>query len=135
MNKERLLKLAEFLDELPPAKFDFCYVIGAWDHATQCGSVCCAMGWTPRVFPELVQWRRCPEQWYTHENAWTISSGGSIGYGYVAEKIFEISLAEAEDLFSPTNRLPWLPEGVPDDAAPSEVADSIRRFIAWKEEQ
>ena len=135
MNKERLLKLAEFLDELSPEKFDFCYVITTWDHAIQCGSVCCAMGWTPRVFPDLVQWQRCPESWGTDENVWTISYRGIIGYANVAEEIFEISLAESDQLFSPTNRLPWLPSGVPDNATPSEVADSIRRFIAWKEEQ
>jgi hypothetical protein len=55
MNKERLETIAKFLDILPPEKFD----IG--DFVTEskdgCGTVCCAIGWLPEIFPRNFKWR------------------------------------------------------------------------------
>ena len=52
----RLNKLADFLQKLPRTHFDFsrvCDLIKP-SKTNQCGTVGCAMGWTPTVFPRLI---------------------------------------------------------------------------------
>lgn len=55
MNKENLLKLADFLDTVKPEAFDIeLYSNGdreAIDPAAICGTVACALGWGPMVIP------------------------------------------------------------------------------------
>jgi hypothetical protein len=46
MNIEKLLKLCDFLDTLPPEKFNY----------DKCGTVCCAVGWLPKLFPDDWEW-------------------------------------------------------------------------------
>lgn len=127
MRISRLKKLADFLENLPPEKFYFGSVIRA--HENGCGTVACAMGWTPQVFPELVQWREvgtsldlcCPGIRFQD-------------YTTIASKLFDISGSDATDLFTPNSIRPWNPEeGLPNSAAPKAVAKSIRDFIRWKE--
>ncbi len=70
MNAKRLLKLADFLDKLPRAKFDF-GVIAMQDGKPmlealkagkeRCGTVACAIGWMPAVFPRSLRWTERPE--------------------------------------------------------------------------
>ena len=50
--------LADFLDTLPEEQFEFDAVVSEWDRTKDkpCGSVCCAIGWAPMVFPELIKW-------------------------------------------------------------------------------
>lgn len=60
MNKERLLKLAAFIEKLPPRKV-YMGCVARLNGAKrmnpfECTSVACAMGWTPAVFPHLVAW-------------------------------------------------------------------------------
>lgn len=63
----RLLKLAEFLREVPKEKFDF--GILAFQNGkpmlealkagkTACGTVACAIGWMPAVFPRSLVWKK-----------------------------------------------------------------------------
>jgi hypothetical protein len=57
MNKtyfKRLEKLADFLDKLPREKFNFADLVSEIDKKG-CGTVCCAIGWTPKVLPHLVK--------------------------------------------------------------------------------
>ncbi len=51
----RLLKLASFLEKLPKKKFDFNHCV-LKRNQKGCGTVCCAIGWTPAIFPKLIQW-------------------------------------------------------------------------------
>ena len=63
MYKNRLLKLADFLENKVPSKsFDLSlFVLGRLDK-NECGSAGCALGWCPKVFPrskwsyELNEW-------------------------------------------------------------------------------
>lgn len=55
-NIERLEKLCQFLDTLPGPKFDFTYYVSKRDARTGCGTVCCAIGWCPAVFPDEWRW-------------------------------------------------------------------------------
>lgn len=59
-HKNRLLKLASFLRNLPPAKFDLKVIMETNDEGgmplekeKDCGTVGCAMGWCPKVMPKL----------------------------------------------------------------------------------
>ena len=59
VHKNRLLKLATFLETLPPERFDLSgFVI---EYKTKggraCGTVCCAVGWCPKVFPDHWRWK------------------------------------------------------------------------------
>jgi len=139
MNTERLLKLADFLDDLAPEKFDFSRVIH------RCGTVGCAIGWTATVFPELVGLSILEEQDHSDEkDQYTWKTGvkwlgtenpGWAGHNYawVAEKLFDISMQEGFKLFTCDQRRQWTAESSLDAlATPKEVAQSIRQFIAWK---
>lgn len=56
IHRERLEKLVNFLEELPEEQFYFGLVIQKWNEARTCGTVGCALGWTPKLFPDLVGW-------------------------------------------------------------------------------
>ena len=123
LNKPRLTKLIDFLKQLPEEKFDFNRVIH------KCGTVACAIGWTPSVFPDLVTTIRIhgdirlqlksgdPEDWQL--------------YPEVAEELFNINEYVAADLFSPQ----WQHRLHPDlteldfEATPKEVAQMLEKFI------
>lgn len=129
-NYKRLNKLADFLDTLPNKKFDFDWVVGDYDRELQCGSVCCAMGWTPRVFPKLVEW-------FEHDNnAFDVRMKGVSEEGdYIvtAMVLFDISYGEADQLFTPEEPRPWMGNrALSREASAKTVANSIRKFIEWK---
>src|SRR5438093_919703 len=72
MNTKRLLKLADFLDELPREKFDFGQIAYQGGKpmaealklgAVRCGTVACAIGWMPAVWPRELNWRE-RKMWY-----------------------------------------------------------------------
>lgn len=51
-HKERFIKLLEFLKTLNNDQFDYSQFVAIYDHKQQCGTVCCAAGWLPKVFPQ-----------------------------------------------------------------------------------
>lgn len=61
---DRLLKLARFLKTVKPELFDLgievkgCDVDGLKKQKSNCGSVACAIGWTPVVFPHRYKYRK-----------------------------------------------------------------------------
>jgi hypothetical protein len=46
MHTERLLKLADFLETVPPDKFD----MNGWGREDDCGFAGCAIGWAGKLF-------------------------------------------------------------------------------------
>lgn len=65
MNKERLIKMAEFLEKLPEHKFDFSSYVHLGSKSPSealanpeehCGTTACAIGWLPAMFPESFKW-------------------------------------------------------------------------------
>jgi hypothetical protein len=134
MNKERLLKLADFLDELDDSKFNFSHVIEKYDTENNCGTVCCAMGWVPVVFPDIVKW--CGgDDVYNPNNVELINVSGFSNYVDVAKLLFDIPREDASSLFTPKLQdkiigkyecdLPI----VDHDATPDEVANLIRKYV------
>lgn len=112
---QRLEALADFLDRLDPEKFYFGLTVSEWSQGANCGTVCCAIGWTPQLFPDLVVWR--------HGTIGPKDSGGSC---YAAAKLlFDLSYEDYCELFEPTDSA--CPLGK--DASLDEVVNHIRRFI------
>jgi hypothetical protein len=149
IQRKRLLKLADFLDQLPPQKFDFdtIAVEGAKPHKEalkarkeSCGTTACAIGWMPVVFPRLTRWVRTP--CYFDSVAIHI---GPAGRGKardfeVAEQVFGLTEQEAEWLFLPDATLYehsddlWntgcsIISPCGSDATAKQVARHIRKFV------
>jgi hypothetical protein len=52
MNEDRLLRLADYLDTVPPDRFDMDYW-GSEQSPASCSFSGCAGGWATNIFPEL----------------------------------------------------------------------------------
>jgi len=133
-HKRRLLKLCEFLEQLPRKRFDFSVV--AKEHS--CGTVGCAIGWTPAVFPRLVKWLPAKKG----KEIDVMLTGGRRGHFYttVAKSLFGINHYQAEGLFTPYTYLRMGEnfgdgiEGLPDKATPKQVAKRLRQFLKLVEQ-
>jgi len=132
----RLLKLADFLDTVPPKKFDFGDIVR--EKKNDCGTVCCAIGWMPAAFPKQIKWARGllgPELDVVFKNYKGHKEERPADFE-VAMKFFGITMEEAEWLFLPNPlRRPEFLSELSFDALPQEVARNIRKFVAWKKEQ
>ncbi len=146
--RQRLEKLITELPRLPKEKFDFSKVVS---HGTpKCGTTACAMGWTPVIFPEMVEWTgtSCSGRWGP---AGLLIGGEVMHYHLAAEELFGIPSSIAEELFAPQlvsgedydedgddirdwkdskthpvhSKLPLLRE----DATTQEVSDMLSRFL------
>lgn len=100
MNQQRanrLVKMIEFLQTLPSKRFNFNTIIdtdkrfikGMSQH--DCGAVGCAIGWTPTVFPHMVEMR---ESVHGTTDVRLLSGGG---FTSIAYKLFGLS----SDYFTP----------------------------------
>lgn len=112
----RLLELAAFLDTLPREKFDFRKWVSKTD-SKGCGTVCCAVGWTPHVFPELA----------SYHNDCVLVCDQSAGPG--AMELFAMSSDEVLKVFFARNSRERN-SGLPQSATPARVAEHIRKFVA-----
>lgn len=126
---QRLLKLADFLDTLPREKFDFS-VITCVDGLPlldalkagkkRCGTVACAVGWMPAVFPRAFKWTDC--------GAVLPRSSQADGMNLdAAGRFFGLDYADTVGLFSPED------SGLGYSATPKQVARHIRRFVTAKQ--
>lgn len=140
MNAKRLLKLADFLDTMPREKFDFGVVADEQGKPmaealaadkTQCGTVGCAIGWMPAVFPRGLEWTRSTERMWTGPLKRTrvalVGSPRTKDFAAAAEW-FDISELEAEALFMPDSAGFGL-RAISERAGPTVVARRIRRFV------
>ncbi len=121
-------KLAEFLDKLSRKEFNFAEVVSEANIAKKCGTVCCAMGWTPVVFPRLVEFSLDED-----EIRWSdvvFKKSGERGYVEVAEELFEISYAEAEYLFTPNQQHYLGVKDLGNFATPIQAAKLLRKYMA-----
>lgn len=131
--KRRLRKLIGFLRQLPPEKFDFASVVEEYEkNGHICGTVCCAIGWTPSIFPRIVEWTWC-EEW--EEANVRNKEGKQVGYQEVAHELFEISGSTARYLFAPGYQKlvhVTLPK-VGELATPKRVAAMLEKYITLTE--
>ena len=127
---KRLEKLATFLDTLPKQKFNFGVVTDVSDDWTMqealktkdnsCGTVGCAIGWSPAVFPKVVQWKG--KQAIVRMRNPIDAMYPPLTAATVAVELFGMTVDEAYEVFYPNNRLG-------DNATPKQVAKQIRKFI------
>lgn len=121
IHKTRLRKLIAFLRNLPRNKFSF----GVVREETKCGTVGCAIGWTPEVFPELVSPPRNSE-------SCLLFRGEARCFKGVASELFGMDFYMAEDLFSTGAQL-LVHSGLPlchCQATPKQVASMLEKFLA-----
>ena len=112
MNKNRLLKLASFLENLPPKKFDldtFTHIQGNKLPSIKegsCGSTACGIGWCPTVFPRLCKYQPLYDQ-YSYEDDIIIGvdivmRDDSVIEGFfVSNELFDILYDDSNYLFNP----------------------------------
>ena len=126
MNKQRMLKLADFLETLPTKKFDFSMIR---DHdkdvqyipPAKCGAVGCAIGWMPTVFPRL-----CGD-WVASKtkNGYTVRDG--VWFDDAAE-VLDIDYSDCTALFTPGGEVYGL-RNLGENTTPKAVARRIRQFV------
>lgn len=133
MMTKRLLKLADFLDTLPRQKFNFDRIAeqsgkpmlaALLTGKTRCGTVACAIGWMPAVFPRHLKWSSAdelrPDVHLRADEAMTDFDAASV--------FFDIAIEEADFLFTPGSLdNGW--SGLPGHATPKRVARHIRAFV------
>jgi hypothetical protein len=129
MNKQRLEKLAAFLDTLPAKKFRYDVIVRTTETtpSLDCGTIACAMGWLPVVFPRSWKWEKNVfNDWELNrktKNNYLLSSC-DFTLTNVA-KWFNITKDEAFMLFYPIS----MQNKLTDNARPKTVAKHIRKFI------
>lgn len=140
INKERLLKLATFLDGLPDDAFHF----GTWIHggadlperyvlqdvtnALNCGTTACALGWCTAI-PDFRALGVVFDKW----GDVVLMKDGDVKGDWMdaARELFGINENEAKRLFLPSYGMD--DEKLPEDATAKDVAEHIRNFVAEHE--
>jgi hypothetical protein len=131
--KRRLLKLADFLDKLPPERFDF----GTWgdvrdgksgqdalEEAELCGTTACALGWAPALpFAKKLGIKlQVSETQFGKSFATFTKNGRRISPDRVAKVLFGIGGDAMSYIFH--NSV------LNGDGTAQEVATGIRAFVA-----
>ena len=130
MNKGRLLKLADFIGKLKPKKLDMDTIVNPHYaekddkqsmNPYKCTSAACAMGWTPAVFPRLVEWSSYDKHSKSIEGVRLKVKGPRKYFDWDAmAKLFSITDTEATSLFG---------SGDPSYETPKQVAKGIKKFV------
>ena len=130
-HKKRLLKLCDFLEQLQRKDFNFNVVA----ERRSCGTIACAVGWTPAVFPRLVKWS--PNKRGNRINIVLAKRHGKSHYALVARSLFGLTSQDSLNLFTPwydlyvgKTELGMLTES----ATPKQVAKRIRKFVRLTEQ-
>ena len=141
----RLRRLIAFLRTLYPTAFDFSKVVTeARVNGHVCGTVCCAVGWTPAVFPSLVHWDakllrdKLDDQVNDRRDAGINARYGVSIRGHrdntfyeVASHLFGLNECMAQNLFAPDSQYRisdnLLQTG--EESTPQEVAAMLEQFL------
>lgn len=129
VNIKRLLKLADFLDKLPRKSFDF----SCTREERSCGSVGCAIGWTPNVFPRLVAMTGGDWPMFGMK----IRDGGDVecylDYDDLGAELFNMPAKHSSRLFTPGQASPADGRRLSASSRPTTVAKRIRVYARWAE--
>ena len=139
VSKNRLNALADFLDTLPPKKFDFSKFASGTDlkNTTECKTVGCALGWACT----MPRFRKAGLSLFKRSNSWdhiyvALKSGDSIKLDFDAgAELFGVGIDESMILFHPEsvefiNGKKLISPGY--QATSKQVAAHIRKFIKLK---
>lgn len=126
----RLLKLADFLDTVPPARFDYTVWVGEdWKGAASlsCGTTACALGWATT----MPAFRRLGLH-LAKDRLPSVNGDESGDPEAAAEEIFGLDNEEFIFLFTPADPID---DGYDEsDATPQQVAAKIRQFVERRRE-
>lgn len=131
--KRRLLKLADFLEKLPPRRFDFRKWVGDdWGGKPDlsCNTTACAFGWATTIpsFRRLGLVLTENDDRFS-EFRFVVGLKGSTNSTYAGKVIFGLDYLEFEQLFVPgledNNQLSFF-------ATAKQVAKHIKKFVAKK---
>jgi hypothetical protein len=133
MEQAKLLRLADFLDDLLPEQFNLhSWVTKGNPLEHRCGAICCAVGWACLLFKdEGLTLRDKGPSWRASARFVPILAGqpdGDVAWAWEnVEQFFNITEEQAGHLFAE--------DSYPDGAAthPKEVATRIRNFVAGDE--
>ncbi len=122
MRADRLLRLAEFLEALPPEAFDYSDVFASDDWGVRkCGTTACAMGWATTI-PEFkkagLKRRPCGSS-----KVCMVKFGDRFGSFEACASFFEISEDDSYYLFDPGD------SKLGDKATATQVAAHIREYV------
>lgn len=98
---QRLVKLRDFIQELPYTKLEMGLYAWTWDDKNDCGTVCCALGWGVKLFPTELEWITDQGQHFVQlKNNYSPDNQSCDRIGAV---LFGLSLECADHLFSSNN--------------------------------
>lgn len=129
IERERLDTLESFLETLPEDQFYFGSYVLKQVHG--CASIACALGWTPKLFPELVTWELRPGSMGGYISS---KDTGHIGI-VVGTELFGVDLETAEWLFAPGAIHSHFGDNLLENSATAkQVAEHIRKYLRWVDE-
>lgn len=127
----RLLKLAKFLRTLPESHFDFGIVLEQHSKTREnkCGTIGCAIGWCPVVFPRLVE--ITPRMFMP---TYRLKRGDKQCRGdfrTVGQHLFGMPLTHVERLFVPEKHSPADGRRLGYTTTPTKVAQRVETYAKW----
>jgi hypothetical protein len=116
MKRQLLLDLADYIETLPPERFN----ITRWWEKTKCGTAGCMMGHAPDVpsiaAAGLARWP------FSERSMFVARNGEVLEYLYAAPEVFDISVSEANYLFASHDAMRYA-------TTPTEAAKWLRTFV------
>lgn len=139
----RLRKLADFLEELPPKVFDFgkyaepaSYIKPVKVCGKVCNTVACAIGWAPSIpqFRRLGVKLRTVETDYGFKLIVPSLDGRDADWEEISERLFGLDINEHEQVFMPGRKINGY-SGLKGNATAITVAKHIRKFCDLKQKE
>lgn len=139
VNRARFLRLIDFLNRLPQEKFDFNEIVEEVEDG--CGTVCCAVGWFPRVFPGSSHYdaKAMRHEWLQADMPTTIEAVVQVSpchrvealYSHLSAEVLGISYQVGHGLFAPDSQSTVHPNlmDLDPDAAPRILAEVLEHFL------
>ena len=129
MNKERLNKVAEFLDQLDESEFSYGELVKSWSGGSHpCGSVCCALGWFPKIVPN--DWIWIPHTMMPERLTVALKEPElPLVYGFRgAEKWLDIDMSVVTELFATGSVGPQAK-----NIKPAHIAERIKHLLETRQ--
>lgn len=133
VSRNRLLKLANFLDKLPRKRFCYSTWVGAdWEgnQDLSCGTTACALGWAATMpeFRRLGLNLKSDNYFCNYVSLKKKNKEVAIDLD-AASEVFGLGMVEAEYLFCPEHDDGDGNYSPGDNATPKQVAKHIRKFV------
>src|SRR5271166_2850595 len=132
MNRDRLLTLANYLETVPPEKFDLAIWV-EYDKETKCMTAACAVGHACSI-PEFISAGLHMEDGYKDVDTCPIPVFGQDAAWNAVYRFFDLTLRDALYLFDECSYMENNERFI-EAITPQDVADRIYAFIGDVDEQ